>query len=60
LKEVLPGLSCVAVLADAGLTDALGRAVAEAARAEGLQPQPLAVDGASPDFAEACAAMREG
>lgn len=60
LKQVLPGLARVAVITDAGLTDALGRAAAEAAMAEGLQPQLLAVGGASPDLAGAFAAMREG
>lgn len=56
LKEVVPGLARVALLGDQALQDPKGHA--EHARALGLQPQRLAIAGASPALEEVFQAMR--
>jgi putative ABC transport system substrate-binding protein len=66
LKQVLPGLTRVAVLSDLDIPDApsdpgwnpLERANDTAARAVGLQPQMLKVKGPTPDLDGAFAAMK--
>lgn len=59
LKETLPHLARVAILADAGVPDVLPRLARAAVEAEGMRPQILPVRGPTPDLDGAFAAMRE-
>ena len=56
LKEMLPGLACVALLGDQALRNTKGHE--EQARALGLQPQTLKISGANPDLEAVFEAMR--
>jgi len=58
LKEAIPGLARVAILADQGVSEALTIANEEQARALGLQPQRLVVAGPTPDLDGAFTAAR--
>lgn len=58
LKEVLPGLERVALLADQDLPDRSLKAHEDQARALGLHPQGLKVAGANPDLERVFEAMR--
>jgi ABC-type uncharacterized transport system substrate-binding protein len=59
LEEIIPGLKRVAVLGDQGVSQALMNASEEQARVLGLQPQPLRVQGPTPDLQAAFAAMKQ-
>jgi len=58
-KRVIPSLRRVALLGDAGISEALIKAGEEQAGALGLQPQRLRVVGPTPDLDGAFAAMRK-
>jgi putative ABC transport system substrate-binding protein len=57
LKEAIPGVMRVAILGDAGISEALLNAARSAAEAEGLKPQAIRIKGPSPDLEGAFAAM---
>ncbi len=59
LKDMLPRLTRLAILADAGVPDVLPRLALAAAAAEGMRAQLLPVRGPTPDLEGAFAAMRE-
>jgi putative ABC transport system substrate-binding protein len=59
LKEVAPTVKRVAILGDAGVSEALINAAQEQAQAMGLQPQPIRVTGPNPDLDAAFNAMRQ-
>jgi putative ABC transport system substrate-binding protein len=59
LKEAIPGLARVAILGDTGTASALIEAHEVAARALGLQIQPLKVERANPDFEGAFEAAKK-
>lgn len=59
LKEAPPGLERVAILGDTAIMGALMAANEAAARAEGLHPQALLLQGPAPDIDGAFAAIRE-
>lgn len=50
LKEIIPGVARVAVLADRGVRDSTMNATEEAARAMGIKTQALWINPANPDF----------
>ena len=50
LKTILPGITSVAILGDAGVGDALDRANIQAAQAEGLRPVSIRLRGAREDL----------
>jgi putative ABC transport system substrate-binding protein len=58
-KRVLPRLRRVALLGDAGISEALIKAGEEQAQTLGLRPQRLRVAGPTPDLDGAFAAMRQ-
>jgi ABC-type uncharacterized transport system substrate-binding protein len=58
LKEVLPGLARVALLADQDIRDRPLKAHEDQARTLGLHPQGLKVTGANPDLERVFEAMR--
>jgi len=58
-QRVLPSLRRVALLGDAGISEALIQAGEEQARAMGLQPQRLRVSGPAPDLAGAFTAAKQ-
>ena len=60
LKELLPTLARVAILGDAGVSEALMGASEAAARALGLQPLRFRVTAPTPDLEGAFAAMKRG
>jgi putative ABC transport system substrate-binding protein len=59
LKQAIPGLRCVAILGDQGVSEALMKANEEQARALGLQARRLRVAAPTPDFEGAFAAIRQ-
>ncbi|WP_431267998.1 ABC transporter substrate-binding protein [Dankookia sp. P2] len=59
LKETIPGLQRVAILGDAAIRGALMAANEAAAKAEGLHPQALLLQGPAPDLDGAFAAIRQ-
>lgn len=60
LKDALPHVTRLAILADAGTPGVLAELNRVAAEAEGIQPHILALRGPVPDFGAAFAAVREG
>jgi len=60
LREVLPGIRCVGLLGDGGVSEALITASEAQAKALGLQVQRLRVTAPNPDLAGAFAILREG
>jgi putative tryptophan/tyrosine transport system substrate-binding protein len=59
LKEIIPGLSSVALLGDQGVSEALISANEEQARALGLRTLRYRVAGSMPDFGAVFAALRQ-
>lgn len=59
LREVVPGLKCVAILGDQGVSEALIKASEEQARTLGLQPQRIRLAGPDPDLQSAFGAIRQ-
>jgi putative ABC transport system substrate-binding protein len=59
LKQILPALTRVAILGDAGVPDLLERANQEAAEAEGLRAQVIRLRGAGDDMDAVFAAIRQ-
>ncbi|WP_165982661.1 ABC transporter substrate-binding protein [Dankookia rubra] len=59
LKEAIPGLQRVAILGDAAIMGALMAANEAAAKAEGLNPHALLLQGPAPDLDGAFAAIRQ-
>lgn len=59
LKETLPHVTRLAILADAGVPDVLPRQARATAEAEGMRAQVVPVRGPAPDLEGAFAAMRE-
>jgi putative tryptophan/tyrosine transport system substrate-binding protein len=59
LKETLPAIARLAIIADAGTSGVLSELNRVAAEAEGLRPQIIRLRGPTPDFDAAFAAMKD-